>query len=89
MTEQDIVERLTDAQKRALLAMHEGKFYTPKEIGCSANTLWAMNPLGFDVATLQIGPILVTWDYREKGIRDWTLTATGLSVRALLEKQNG
>ena len=70
MTEQDIVERLTDAQKRALLAAR----------GPDADQLY-----WFALGSARGLPV----ELKQRTVIGHCFTPLGLSVRKLLEKQNG
>lgn len=77
MTEQDIVERLTDAQKRALRGVRQ-TYGGEHQVNSSSNqnTRDILEQMGLIKHSEIFGLNMV-------------LTAKGLSVRALLEKQNG
>lgn len=77
MTEQDIVERLTDAQKRALLAAK--KYTETRRRGWFIPTYRDMGKMAASLAKLGL-----TMTHRDE-----KLSPLGLSVRSLLEKQNG
>lgn len=95
-----IARKLTEAQRRALLAFPEPYFTetvmqgrvksqpsaTAREMGVSGATLMSLNGLGgVDPETLECGPILVSYEWGEPGKRYWHPTPLGLQVRSYLE----
>lgn len=98
-----IAAGLSKAQRKALLAFEfpERTFETVMQgvtpikqwatasvLGVSGRALSSMNGLGgVDPSTMLLGPILVTPDFDNGGSRYWSMTATGLAVRAHLAAQ--
>ena len=94
-----IAAGLSEAQRKALIAFPPDEPFhtamqgdvmlrpcrTAGELGVSGNTLTSMWGLGgVDAKTLELGPLLCSAEWGERGKRYWQLSNLGLAVREVL-----
>jgi hypothetical protein len=90
MTDQEIADSLTPAQRRVISAMEPGEYYQASDLKTSGNLLWELNDFERDKRGIAPPIQMVFPDVMEpEMLRIWQILPLGLRIRTLLEKANG